>query len=105
MKSLNDKKIGLFGMQTEEPFQEEEKKCLSKDEHFKEKETTVLRENIFGSCLMLFASTIFTINGILVQHFKLDSVDTVFVRSILQISFLGILIKLKGNNKQYSIEN
>ena len=43
MKSLNDKKIGLFGMQTEEPFQEEEKKCLSKDEHFKEKETTVLR--------------------------------------------------------------
>ena len=52
--------------------------------------------SIVGFSLGLLASTIFTINGMLVQYFELDAVDTVTVRSILQVVFLGIVIKLKG---------
>ena len=53
-------------------------------------------KNISGFTLALLASTIFTVNGVLVQYFELDPVDTVTVRSAFQIIFLGLFIKIKG---------
>ena len=51
---------------------------------------------IGGFLFSLFAAALFVINGILVQYFSLSSVDTVIVRSLLQIVLLGVLIKIKG---------
>ena len=49
-----------------------------------------------GFCLALLASSIFTFNGILVQYYKLNSVDTVTVRSVFQILVLGAILTFKG---------
>ena len=54
------------------------------------------RNMIVGFLLSLLAATIFVINGIIIQYFTLNSVDTVAVRSFLQICFLGIFLKIKG---------
>jgi uncharacterized protein with PQ loop repeat len=100
MISSNVEEIESFLIENEDAFTEEERSPLLNGDS-KTKNTTSIREIIFGFALRFLACTIFTINGILVQYFELDSVDTVTVRSILQILFLGILIKVKGKNKLY----
>ena len=87
-----------------QPFLEEEhlQNVLEGPSNKSEEDKSITRNNssyctsIVGFCLGLLASTIFTINGMLVQYFELDAVDTVAVRSIFQVVFLGIVIKLKG---------
>ena len=74
---------------------EEENSNLENEK--KESGSTVSTRNmIVGFLLSLFATTTFVINGIIIQYFTLNSVDTVAVRSFLQICFLGIVIKMKG---------
>ena len=63
-----------------------------------EKKNSALCETSIGFSLGLLASTIFTINGIIVQYFELDAVDTVTVRSIFQITLLGIILKIRSKN-------
>ena len=53
-------------------------------------------QKLGGFCLALLASSIFTFNGILVQYYKLNSVDTVTVRSVFQILVLGAILTYKG---------
>ena len=60
-------------------------------------EKKISRNQKFGGfCLALLASLIFTFNGILVQYYKLNSVDTVTVRSVFQILVLGAILTYKG---------
>ena len=60
-------------------------------------EKKISRNQKFGGfCLALLASSIFTFNGILVQYYKLNSVDTVTVRSVIQILVLGVMLTYKG---------
>ena len=60
-------------------------------------EKKISRNQKFGGfCLALLASSIFTFNGILVQYYKLNSVDTVTVRSVFQILVLGGILTYKG---------
>ena len=60
-------------------------------------EKKISRNQKFGGfCLALLASSIFTFNGILVQYYKLNSVDTVTVRSVFQILVLGAILTYKG---------
>ena len=60
-------------------------------------EKKISRSQKFGGfCLALLASSIFTFNGILVQYYKLNSVDTVTVRSVFQILVLGAILTYKG---------
>ena len=62
-----------------------------------ELEKKISRSQKFGGfCLALLASLIFTFNGILVQYYKLNSVDTVTVRSVFQILVLGAILTYKG---------
>ena len=65
-------------------------------------EKTISRSQKFGGfCLALLASSIFTFNGILVQYYKLNSVDTVTVRSVFQILVLGAILTYKGSYQKY----
>ena len=60
-------------------------------------EKKISRNQKFGGfCLALLASSIFTFNGILVQYYRLNSVDTVAVRSVFQILVLGAILTYKG---------
>ena len=63
-----------------------------------EKQNSSLWETSIGFSLGFLASTIFTINGIIVQYFELNAVDTVTIRSILQITILGVILKKRGKN-------
>ena len=62
----------------------------------KPEEKISIRYTFGGYCLALLASSIFTFNGILVQYYKLNSVDTVTVRSVFQILVLGAVLTFKG---------
>ena len=55
-----------------------------------------IRHTFGGFCLALLAFSIFTFNGILVQYYNLNSVDTVTVRSVFQILVLGAVLTYKG---------
>ena len=50
---------------------------------------------IIGAILALTSSLVYGFNGLLIKTFKLDFVDTLFVRSTLQTIFLFALIKLR----------
>ena len=50
---------------------------------------------IIGAILALTSSLVYGFNGLLIKTFKLDFVDTLFVRSTLQTLFLFALIKLR----------
>ena len=68
----------------------------SKDDIPPNKNNSSARRKITGLSLSLVASVIFVVNGILVQYFALNAVDTVGIRSIFQVVFLGIFMKIKG---------
>ena len=50
---------------------------------------------IIGGTLALTASLVYAFTGLLIKTFKLDFVDTLFVRSTLQTIFLFALIKFR----------
>ena len=50
---------------------------------------------IIGAILALTSSLVYAFNGLLIKTFKLDFVDTLFVRSVLQTIFLFILLKVR----------
>ena len=50
---------------------------------------------ILGATLALTSSLVYGFNGLLIKTFKLDFVDTLFVRSTLQTIFLFGLIKIR----------
>ena len=50
---------------------------------------------IIGGTLALTASLVYAFTGLLIKTFKLDFVDTLFVRSTLQTIFLFALIKVR----------
>ena len=68
----------------------------SKYEKTTEKGNESFNRTIKGFIYAVIASSIFTVNGTLVKHFKLDYVNTICLRSFFQIVVLGVMIKLKG---------
>ena len=53
---------------------------------------------VLGAVLALSSSLVFTFYGLLIKEFKLDFVDTLFVRSITQTTLAIIFVKIKGKN-------
>ena len=51
---------------------------------------------VLGAVLALSSSLVFTFYGLLIKQFKLDFVDTLFVRSITQTTLAIIFVKIKG---------
>jgi len=51
-----------------------------------------------GAVLALSSSLVFTFYGLLIKQFKLDFVDTLFVRSVTQTTLALIFVKIKGKN-------
>ena len=50
---------------------------------------------VLGAVLALTSSLVFTFYGLLIKQFKLDFVDTLFVRSITQTTLAIIFVKIK----------
>ena len=83
-----------------ENFNTEETKPILKVDNKPCSTVSSIRKTIEGVSLALLASLIFTFNGIIVKYFKLDSVDVVAVRSILQIIVLALIIKTRGKSPE-----
>ena len=79
-----------------EKFSTEETKPILTDKNGKRSKFSSIRKTTEGVSLALLASLIFTCNGIIVQYFKLDSVDVIAVRSVLQIMVLALILKMRG---------
>ena len=96
MNSSNDAEPSLPHKDKGKSSVKEEENSNLENEKKESGSTVSTRNMIVGFLLSLFATTTFVINGIIIQYFTLNSVDTVAVRSFLQICFLGIVIKMKG---------
>ena len=51
-----------------------------------------------GCILALLSSLVYTFNGLLIKKFNLDFVDTIFVRSVVQIPVLIIFLTVRKKN-------
>ena len=50
---------------------------------------------VLGVILALLSSLVYTFNGLLIKKFNLDFVDTIFVRSVVQIPVLIIFLTIR----------
>ena len=51
-----------------------------------------------GIAMVLVANLIILGNNVLIKEFGIDYVDMILLRSVVQLTTLGFLLKLKGNN-------
>ena len=71
---------------------------LSESNHLKHGRRKMVFSGLAGIALVLVANLIILGNNVLIKEFGIDYVDMILLRSVVQLTILGFLLKLKGNN-------
>ena len=71
---------------------------LSQSDPLKYGRRKLVCSGLTGIALVLVANLIILGNNVLIKEFGIDYVDMILLRSVVQLTTLGFLLKLKGNN-------
>ena len=76
---------------------------LSESDPLKHGKRKLVYSGLSGIALVLVANLIILGNNVLIKEFGIDYVDMILLRSVVQLTTLGFLLKFKGNNSFHTI--